>query len=118
MPSSAGKRLGRQSEHCELDDRPAALWGLARELELRLIAPPPDDLPNRMGRNAAARTPVAADDQPATGRDGALEQSLHQLAPPLLGRVDELRPHEIEPPRRIPLERVAEKDPVGPLRQA
>src|SRR5438105_6065387 len=71
-----------------------------------------------MGRQTAARAPVAADDQPTSRSDHEREEPVDELAPPLLGRVDELRADEVEAPRRLPPEGVADEEAVGPLRKA
>src|SRR5205085_363427 len=104
-------------EHRELHDRPAALRRFRGHLELRLVAPPAQDAPHRIGRDAAPRAPVAADDQPPIRRDHPPEEPLDQLTPPLLRHVDELRPHEVEPSRRLPLQRVADDEAIRPPRQ-
>jgi len=72
--------------------------------------------PGLSGRCFAA--PVAAKDESSARSDDAVEKPRDERSPPLLRDVDELRSDEVEAPRRVPGERVAYEDPVGPPRHA
>src|SRR5207248_1007037 len=105
------------AEDDQLHDRAPALGRLLCELEDRLVGPSAHDPAHRVRLDAPTRAPVAAGDQATAWRDDTREQALDELAPPLLRRVDELRADEVEPPRRLglPLERVADEEPILPL---
>ena len=54
------------------------------------------------------------DHEPAAGSDRALEKMGHEVGPPRRGNVLQPRPNHVEPVRRLPVERVADEDPLGP----
>src|SRR5438105_1678660 len=62
-------------------------------------------------RQVSAPAPVGADDEVVD----VGEEPFHELAATFLGDVDELGPRELERPRWLPRERVAEEDAICPL---
>lgn len=86
-------------------------------VELRLEAERAHPGPHWVGGDVAARASVAAEDQPASGRDDLVEKAFNVCSLLLGGHVHELGAHEVESPGRPPSQRVADEDPVGPLRE-